>query len=129
MTPVSCISSQRSLPSRVRSPTPAKTDTPPCCSATRRIISWMMTVLPTPAPPKRPILPPFTYGAKRSMTLIPVSNISDRGSRSANGGDGRWMSQYALMPSVTGSPLVSRGSPMTLNTCPNTPGPTGTVIP
>ena len=60
---------------------------------------------------------------------MPVSNISDRGSRSANGGDGRWMSQYALMPSVTGSPLVSRGSPMTLNTWPSTPGPTGTVIP
>ena len=22
--------------------------------------SWMITVLPTPAPPKRPVLPPFT---------------------------------------------------------------------
>ena len=41
MTPDSCISSQRSVPSRVRSPTPANTDTPPCWVATRWIISWM----------------------------------------------------------------------------------------
>ena len=33
MTPDSCISSQRSLPSRVRSPTPANTETPPCFMA------------------------------------------------------------------------------------------------
>ena len=75
MTPDSCISIQRSVPSRVRSPTPANTDTPPCCCATRLIISWMNTVLPTPAPPNRPILPPCTYGSRRSMTLMPVSNI------------------------------------------------------
>src|SRR6185437_9095112 len=61
MTPDSCISSHMSVPSRVRSPTPANTDTPPCCWATRWIISWMMTVLPTPAPPKRPIFPPCTW--------------------------------------------------------------------
>ena len=60
MTPDSCISIQRSVPSRVRSPTPAKTDTPPWLVATRLIISWMSTVLPTPAPPNRPILPPCT---------------------------------------------------------------------
>ena len=35
MTPVSVISVMRSLPSRVRSPTPAKTETPPKFSATR----------------------------------------------------------------------------------------------
>ena len=34
MTPPSDISSQRSLPSRVRSPTPANTETPPCFMAT-----------------------------------------------------------------------------------------------
>ncbi len=55
----SVISTQRSLPSRVRSPTPANTDTPPCFLATLLMSSWMSTVLPTPAPPKRPILPPF----------------------------------------------------------------------
>ena len=60
MTPERVMSSQRSLPSRVRSPTPANTDTPPCWVATRWIISWMTTVLPTPAPPNMPILPPRT---------------------------------------------------------------------
>ncbi len=53
------ISRKRSLPSRVRSPTPAKHDTPPCAFATLLMSSWMSTVLPTPAPPKRPILPPL----------------------------------------------------------------------
>ena len=57
-TPDSPISMNRSVPSRVRSPTPANTDTPPWFWATRRIISVMSTVLPTPAPPNRPILPP-----------------------------------------------------------------------
>ena len=58
ITPVSDISRNRSLPSLVRSPTPANTDTPSCWVATRLIISWMSTVLPTPAPPNNPILPP-----------------------------------------------------------------------
>ena len=35
------------------------TDTPPCALATLLMSSWMSTVLPTPAPPKRPILPPL----------------------------------------------------------------------
>ena len=64
------------MPSRVRSPTPAKTETPPCWRAMLWISSWIRTVLPVPAPPKRPILPPFTYGAIRSTTLRPVSKIS-----------------------------------------------------
>ena len=34
------------------------------------------TVLPTPAPPNKPILPPFTYGANKSITLIPVNKTS-----------------------------------------------------
>ncbi len=64
-TPDSIISRRRSVPSRVRSPTPANTDTPPCWEATRLIISVMSTVLPTPAPPNRPILPPATYGREQ----------------------------------------------------------------
>src|ERR671914_426532 len=76
----------RSFPSRVRSPTPQKTDFPPWPLATLLISSWMTTVLPTPAPPNRPILPPFTNGAMRSMTLMPVSKISVLGSRSVNFG-------------------------------------------
>ena len=86
MTPLSFISSQRSLPSRVRSPTPANTERPPCSWAMLWISSWISTVLPTPAPPKRPILPPFTYGARRSTTLMPVSKISSVGLSWSNAG-------------------------------------------
>jgi hypothetical protein len=41
-----------------------------------RISSVMMTVLPTPAPPKTPVLPPWVKGAMRSITLMPVSKTS-----------------------------------------------------
>src|SRR3989442_342389 len=40
------------------------------------ISSMMMTVLPTPAPPKRPTFPPLEYGSSRSTTLMPVSSTS-----------------------------------------------------
>ena len=36
------------------------------------INSMITTVLPTPAPPKAPTLPPFRNGQIRSMTLMPV---------------------------------------------------------
>ena len=105
MTPDSVISRNRSLPSRVRSPTPAKTETPPCCMATLWISSWISTVLPTPAPPNRPILPPRTYGASRSTTLMPVSKISTFGDSSPNAGGSRWIGQRSPLP---GSPAVDR---------------------
>src|SRR5207253_395766 len=76
MTPDSVISSHKSLPSRVRSPTPAKTENPPCCLATLLMSSMITTVLPTPAPPNKPILPPLRKGWIRSTTFTPVSNIS-----------------------------------------------------
>ena len=60
MTPDSVISMNRSLPSRVRSPTPGEHRDAAEVLATRVIISWISTVLPTPAPPNRPILPPLT---------------------------------------------------------------------
>ena len=44
-----------------------------------RCIAMIRTVFPTPAPPNRPILPPFAYGQIRSTTLIPVSRISVAG--------------------------------------------------
>ena len=62
MTPASHISWYRSLPSRVRSPTPANTDTPPWSLAMLLISSMMTTVLPTPAPPNAPTLPPLRNG-------------------------------------------------------------------
>ena len=59
ITPDSTISWNRSLPSLVLSPTPANTEYPPCALATLFMSSIIKTVLPTPAPPKSPILPPF----------------------------------------------------------------------
>ena len=53
--------------------------------------SWMMTVLPTPAPPKMAVLPPLVNGAIRSMTLMPVSNTSACVDWSTNEGAGRWI--------------------------------------
>jgi hypothetical protein len=38
------------------------------------ISSMMTTVLPTPAPPNAPTLPPLVNGQIRSMTLMPVSS-------------------------------------------------------
>ena len=126
MTPDSVISRKRSLPSRVRSPTPAKQDTPPKFFATRVIISWISTVLPTPAPPNRPILPPLTYGVSRSMTLMPVSRISVLASSWSNGGGSRWIDQRSLI--FSDAVGTSSGSPSTLNTWPLVTSPTGTVI-
>jgi hypothetical protein len=91
MTPDSVISAIRSLPSRLRSPTPAKTETPACSWATFRISSWMMTVLPTPAPPKMPILPPFLNGQIRSITFRPVSKTSISVDCWSNAGGSRWI--------------------------------------
>ena len=56
----------------------------------------MRTVLPTPAPPNRPILPPLTYGVSRSMTLTPVSNISVLDSSWSNAGALRWIGQRSV---------------------------------
>ena len=75
----------------------------------------MTTVLPTPAPPKRPILPPFTNGAIRSMTLMPVSKMVVFGSRSTNFGVSRWIAQRSFGgdggPPSTGSPSTLRIRP------------------
>src|SRR5262249_17091528 len=125
MTSDSVISSSRSFPSRVRSPTPEKTDTPPCSRAMLAISSWISTVLPTPAPPKRPILPPRTYGAIRSTTLIPVSKISTFGDRSWNSGGSRWIGQRSAADT---SPFSSIGSPITFHSRPSVTSPTGTEI-
>jgi hypothetical protein len=51
------------------------------------INSIIKTVLPTPAPPNKPILP--RYGANKSTTLIPVSKIEGFVSNSVNAGASR----------------------------------------
>ncbi len=86
ITPDSSISRYSWVPSRVLSPTPANTELPWCTVAIDRINSWIITVLPTPAPPKIPVLPPFVKGAIRSMTFKPVSNTSTRVDCSAKPG-------------------------------------------
>ena len=50
------------------------------------ISSNMFTVLPTPAPPKRPTLPPLANGHTKSITLIPVSSKSTEGDKSLKSG-------------------------------------------
>src|SRR5579859_3344474 len=124
-TPASCISWYMSLPSRVRSPTPANTDRPLCWYAMLRMSSCTMTVLPVPAPPKRPIFEPLANVQMRSITLIPVSRISTFACCSETGGAGRWIGQR-VMPSGAGS--SSMGAPMTLNMRPSVSTPTGTEI-
>ena len=121
---VSCISSQRSFPSRVRSPTPAKTENPLCTLAMRAISSVKMTVLPSPAPPNRPILPPRTNGVSKSTTLIPVSKLLGLGREVSNAGGSRWIGQRSF--EFTG-PRPSIGSPSRLNTRPSVSLPTGTL--
>ena len=125
ITPDSVISTQRSLPSRVRSPTPANTERPPCSWAMLLMSSWMSTVLPTPAPPNRPTLPPFTYGASRSITLMPVSKISDVGLSWSKAGGSRWIGHFSV--ALTG-PASSMTSPSTLKMRPRVGSPTGTEI-
>ena len=49
----------------------------------------MLTVLPTPAPPNRPTLPPLANGQTRSITLMPVSSRSTDGLSSSNFGAAR----------------------------------------
>ena len=123
----SFISSQRSLPSRVRSPTPPKTLKPPFSTAVIRISSWISTVLPTPAPPKRPILPPLAKGQSRSTTLMPVSNTSDTASCSTKEGAGRWIGHLSVS-GISPSSRVSSGLPSRLKIRPRVSMPTGTEI-
>ena len=53
------------------------------------IISVSSTVLPTPAPPNRPALPPRSSGVSTSMALMPVSKTSDCVERRTSGGGAR----------------------------------------
>ncbi len=87
--------------------------------------SCMITVFPTQAPPKSPTLPPFSIGAMRSMTLIPVSNTSVFVESSSKLGEARWIGSLIC---VFGASISSIGSPRTLNMRPSTHSPTGTEM-
>ena len=75
-TPESFISLYKSFPSLVLSHTPQTTDTPLCSVPILWINSIITTVFPTHAHPNNPTFPHLKIGAKRSMTLMPVSKGS-----------------------------------------------------
>ncbi len=85
----------------------------------------MFTVLPTPAPPKSPILPPFANGQIRSITLMPVSSSSTEGESSSNFGASWWIERRS---SVLIGPASSIGRPRTSMMRPSVASPTGTEI-
>ena len=89
------------------------------------ISSSMFTVLPTPAPPNRPILPPLANGQMRSITLMPVSSRSTEGDSSSNLGAIWWIERR--LSDLIGPPS-SIGRPSTSMMRPSVPMPTGTEI-
>ena len=89
------------------------------------INSCINTVLPTPAPPNKPILPPFAYGSIKSITLIPVYKISLAVLRSSNNGG---LACIGRPPTLLTCGNPSMASPVTLNKRPLIPSPTGIEI-
>ena len=125
-TPVRFISNHSSLPSRVRSPMPVNTETPPCSVAILRISSCTNNVLPTPAPPNSPIFEPLIYGHIISITLIPVSCNSSYFLLNQNAGASRKIGHLSCGSLIGG--LSSIGLPKTLKIRPSTFLPTGTLM-
>ena len=89
------------------------------------INSIMFTVLPTPAPPNKPTLPPFANGQTKSITLMPVSSNSTDGDNSSKRGAAWWIARRS---DVWISPASSIGRPKTSMIRPNVASPTGTEI-
>ena len=125
-TPDSRISTQRSLPSRERSPTPAKTEKPPCSRAMLRISSLMMHGL---ADAGAAVEADLTARAKGAIEvddldagLEDLRRRSPAPRRTAAGGG----SASARRPST--SPRLSSGLPSTLKSRPSVGSPTGTAI-
>jgi len=121
-TPAAFISRCSSSPSRERSPMPQKMLTPAWRPIMLWIISVSSTVLPTPAPPNSPDLPPRSSGVSTSMILMPVSNTCDCAARRLNGG-GAWCTERHC--TSTGGKPPSIGWPNTSNMRDSTARPTG----
>ena len=85
----------------------------------------MNTVFPTPAPPNKPIFPPFAYGSIKSITLIPVYKTSVEVERFSNLG-GVLCIGYDFS-FLTGS-IPSIVCPITLKSLPLISSPTGIEI-
>ena len=90
-----------------------------------RISSIMLTVLPTPAPPNKPTLPPLAKGQTRSITLMPVSSNSVDAANSSKAGALRWID---IVFSAPMGPISSIGRPSTSMMRPRVLRPTGTLI-
>jgi|GEM_PF-728993 len=82
------------------------------------------TVLPTPAPPNIAALPPLASGARRSITLIPVSKMLRLPSCSLKAGGLRWIGSRGTSGPKPGPRSI--GTPRTLTIRPSTAGPAGT---
>ncbi|MNT34989.1 hypothetical protein D3C72_1709980 [compost metagenome] len=89
------------------------------------INSWINTVLPTPAPPNNPILPPLEYGSNKSITLIPVKSTSVSVDKSSNLGGTLWIERPLVLSKFL---IPSMASPTTLNTRPLISSPIGILI-
>src|SRR3954449_1126780 len=74
-TPDSFISRYRSFPSRVRSPTPQKSDLPQCPFCTVLINSMRTTVLATPAQPNTLIFSLFFFQAEDGIRDESVTGV------------------------------------------------------
>ena len=120
------MSVRSSWPSRERSPTPANTEIPRYFSTMAWINSMTSTVLPTPAPPNSAALPPWESGARRSITLMPVSNIAAFETSSSSAGGGLWMPRSGQSRGSAGP--RSRTAPTTSRRRPKIASPTGTEI-
>ena len=121
---------QSSWPSRVLSPIPVKTESPEWFLINEFISSWTTTVLPTPAPPRRPTFPPFGIGRSKSITLTPVERISVAiifWNPSFSVCEASMIS--ALCSETIGFVAESYGLPSRSMILPRTGFPTGTVIP
>ena len=86
--------------------------------------SMTSTVLPTPAPPKRPVLPPRTNGHSRSITLMPVGRISPTPIASSSGPGAATIGRVPL--AASGAP-PSSGLPNRSSNRPRQSGVTGTA--
>ena len=127
-TPAACMSRHSSSPSRQRSPMPQKILTPSSCPIMLWIISVSSTVLPTPAPPNRPALPPRSSGTSTSIILMPVSKVSERFERAASDGGSRCTERHctSLPTSPSGAP-PSMVLPNTSNMRESVARPTGAI--
>lgn len=86
--------------------------------------SMRITVLPTPAPPNRPILPPFE-GNEQVHDLMPVSSSSTEAVCSTKLGlRGGWADIFQ----PDGAHFVANGRPTTFMMRPRDAAPTGAMI-